>query len=59
MRVAIGLSVATGLPWQYFEWQDDEIVATYLDILNRARGKGAGKGAPGGTTMGRAPQMSG
>lgn len=37
MRVAIGLSIATGLPWQYWADQDDEVVATALDILERAR----------------------
>lgn len=38
MRVMIGLSVATGLPWQYWARQDDRVVSTALDILKRARG---------------------
>jgi hypothetical protein len=57
MRVMIGLSVSTGLPWQYFDRQDDEVIATYLDILRRARGKM--KGSAPNETPGRAPQMSG
>jgi hypothetical protein len=56
MRVMIGLSVATGLPWQYFELQTDEVNATYLDILERARGKGS---ATPDQAHERAPQMSG
>lgn len=56
MRVMIGLSVSTGLPWQYFERQDDEVIATYLDILARARGRKAG--TPGEANK-AAPQMSG
>jgi hypothetical protein len=59
MRVMIGLSVATGLPWQYFERQDDVIIATYLDILRRARGKPGKGSSDGATAMARAPQMSG
>jgi hypothetical protein len=58
MRVMIGLAVATGLPWEYWQRQDDEVVATALDILERARGKG--RPTPqGGDTMQRAPLMSG
>lgn len=45
MYVMIGLSVATGLPWEYFERQSDQVVATYLDLFERARG---GKGKRGG-----------
>lgn len=56
MRVMIGLAVATGLPWEYWARQDDECVATALDILSRARGKGSP--APGEAHE-RAPQMSG
>jgi hypothetical protein len=54
------LSVATGLPHEYFGRQDDEIVATYLDILKQAHG-GKGRGprdeAPEGASSAR--QMSG
>lgn len=56
MRVMIGLSIATGLPWEYWARQDDEVVATALDILNRARGKGAS--GPRATHE-RAPLMRG
>lgn len=56
MRVMIGLSVATGLPWEYWADQDDEVVSTVLDILERARGKGPG--SPGEAHE-RAPMMSG
>ena len=52
MHVMIGLSIATGLPWEYFAEQDDQIVSTYLDVLKRARSGGAGQGK-------RAAQMSG
>jgi hypothetical protein len=57
MRVMIGLSVATGLPWEYWARQDDEVVSTALDILARAHG-----GKPGGTpgeAHERAPMMRG
>lgn len=57
MRVMIGLSVATGLPWEYWARQDDEVIATALDILDRARG-GKGSGKPSEAHE-RAPQMSG
>lgn len=43
MRVAIGLSIATGLPWQYWERQTDEVIATALDVLERAHGKQKGR----------------
>jgi hypothetical protein len=56
MRVMIGLAVATGLPWEYWARQDDEVVSTALDILSRARGKGAGTPSEAHE---RAPQMSG
>lgn len=52
MYAMVGLSLATGMPWEYFADQDDRIVATYLDILKRSRGT-AGKGGQ------RAAQMSG
>lgn len=60
MRVMVGLSVATGLPWEYFGRQDDQVVSTYLDILKKARGgkRAAGAGEPAGA-MTRAPKMSG
>ena len=60
MRVMIGLSVATGLPWEYWADQDDAVVATALDILRKARGGKARGSAPNETpSAGRAPQMSG
>jgi len=55
MRVMIGLSVATGLPWEYWAEQDDQVVATALDILKRARGKAKGNALDGATQ----PTMSG
>lgn len=55
MRVMIGLSLASGLPWQYWARQDDEVVATALDILARARGGRAAN--PSGAHQG--PKMSG
>lgn len=37
MRTAIGLSVITGMPWEYFAEQEDRrVVATYVDILDQA-----------------------
>lgn len=56
MRVMIGLAVATGLPWEYWGRQDDDVVATALDILARANGKGR---AEPSQAHERAPMMSG
>lgn len=56
MRVMIGLSVSTGLPWQYWADQDDQVVATALDILRKARGKTKGEQGSG---MAKPPRMSG
>jgi hypothetical protein len=60
MYVCIGLSVATGLPWEYFAEQSDAEVSTYVDILKQAQGKRSGA-APGGTrtTASKPRQMSG
>lgn len=57
MRVMIGLSVTTGLPWQYWARQDDRVVATALDILRKARG--TSRGTAPNEAMARAPKMSG
>lgn len=38
MYVAVGLSVRTGLPWEYWARQDDRVNATALDILKQAHG---------------------
>ena len=46
MYVAVGLSVATGLPWEYWSRQDDRVVATAVDILKQARG-GRSEARPG------------
>lgn len=53
----IGLAVSTGLPWEYWADQDDEVVATALDILSRARG-GKATRAPAEAHE-HAPKMSG
>lgn len=56
MRNMIGLSVTMGMPWEYFASQDDEVIATYLDILERASKRGK---SSSGEAHQAAPRMSG
>lgn len=57
MHVMIGLSVATGLPWQYWARQDDRVVATALGILSKASKARRGARADGPAEP--QPMMSG
>ena len=54
----VGLMVSTGLPWQYWERQDEEIIATALEVIRRMNG-GKGKSTNSSGRFANGPQMSG